>query len=621
MRAVLFFSLIFFSLSRDSVAQNAAQIRRLPPSLERELKLRKGGKIRIIGFTDTLKAQSLIAQSIRDSSSEELDSLSVKDSAIIVIDSSVSSTDKEWLDSMLAELPEYRMTPEGIRFHYPADILVETSRKTVPPDTTLASRMDPVSKEDLPLYDALPMPRPLQRTSFPKTSAELGVGVPYLPRIDINSRIVSNEKTSLYLNGKYRLTGSAEPAIKQFWQIGAQGNFAFPNASPSGAEQIPQLNIDAATGANKRRVISQIDSTSHSLSQTNFDADFVIGTPSQLKMRTHAFVSLLNDDIGSGNSENQAGVNIFLQKDITNSSFRLQFDAQYQGASSISNVRSSSPNYFETKILLQQKENDPIRWSAGVSYLGGSDAGGSTSKFFPVATIRTRLSHSIEIGASFEPKPFLFGLRELLGENLFYSPAIVEISLSKDSLFRTDARRVVSEPIHLRAFINYFLSLDNELLGEFRFIKRNNEPVFNEHTDIQGHTIFDVIPMNTQRIELEAGGRIVLFVKDKLRASVLFRSPSNRENAQALQFVPTTQIQAVYQFGNISEKLIPQIEFINLSRVNHSFSFINIDAKYIFTPQFQLKFRAENILGSAGDFWTGYDEYPRSAWISAQYSF
>ena len=27
------------------------------------------------------------------------------------------------------------------------------------------------------------------------------------------------------------------------------------------------------------------------------------------------------------------------------------------------------------------------------------------------------------------------------------------------------------------------------------------------------------------------------------------------------------------------------------------------------------------ILGNAGDYWTGYNEYPRSAWVSAQYSF
>src|SRR5205823_4857555 len=126
--------LIFFGFCANLFSQT--QPRRLPPSLERELKLKHSGKVRIIGFTDTLKAQNLIAQSLRDTSGEELDSLSVKDTAIITIDSSVSLTDKEWLDSMLAQLPEYEKTPDGIRFHYPADILIETNRKIVPPDTT-----------------------------------------------------------------------------------------------------------------------------------------------------------------------------------------------------------------------------------------------------------------------------------------------------------------------------------------------------------------------------------------------------------------------------------------------------------------------------------------------------
>jgi hypothetical protein len=171
-------------------------------------------------------------------------------------------------------------------------------------------------------------------------------------------------------------------------------------------------------------------------------------------------------------------------------------------------------------------------------------------------------------------------------------------------------------------FANYFLSVDDQVHAEFRFIERNQEPVFDTRVDTKGHTVFIADSWNTRRIELEAGGSVKLFTKDKLRASVLFCSATSKDGTQlTLTFEPTGQVQAVYQFGNISEKFIPQIEFINLSRINSSFSFINIDAKYIFSPQFQLKFRAENLLGSAGDFWTGYNEYPRSVWVSAQYSF
>src|SRR5207302_2130159 len=130
------------------------------------------------------------------------DSLNTRDTAIIVIDSSVSLTDKEWLDSMLAQLPEYEKTPEGVRFHYPADILIETNRKVVPPDTTLPSRMDPVTKEDLPIYGEMPMPRPFRQIPLPRTSIELGAGSPYIPRAEIQSMVLSNEKTAIELHGK-----------------------------------------------------------------------------------------------------------------------------------------------------------------------------------------------------------------------------------------------------------------------------------------------------------------------------------------------------------------------------------------------------------------------------------
>jgi hypothetical protein len=242
---------VFFVLC--STVYSQTQIRRLPPSLERELKLRHGGKVRIIGFTDSVKAEKLIAQSIRDTSGEELDSLNVHDTAIIVIDSSVSLTDKEWLDSMLVELPEYEKTPEGIRFHYPADILVETNRSVVPRDTTLPSHMDPVTKEDLPLYGPMPMPRPFSHVARPNTSIELGAGFPYIPRAEVRSLVFGNQKTAIEAHGKFFTTSLDEPAIKQYWNIGASANFTFPDSLPLG-ERVPELEVSANTGANKRQI-------------------------------------------------------------------------------------------------------------------------------------------------------------------------------------------------------------------------------------------------------------------------------------------------------------------------------------------------------------------------------
>ncbi|MDP4229945.1 MAG: hypothetical protein Q8916_06020 [Bacteroidota bacterium] len=620
MRTVVFFCLVFFSLSNDSFAQLSPQIRRLPPSLERELKQRKGGRIRVIGFVDTLKAQNLIAQSIRDSSVAELDSTSVRDSAIIVIDSSVSMTDKEWLDSMLSELPEYRMTPAGVRFQYPAEILVETSRSVVPADTTLVSKMDPVTKEDLPLYDALPMPRPLERRTMPGTSIELAAGTPYLPIASARSLVISNEHSALELSGLFKITSSPVPAVKQFWQFGAGGNFTFPSAAPENAAQIPELDVNARTGGNTRLLVSQFDSTEHTLAKTDLDASFILGSPAQLKLRSRLALSMLHDEIKSGNSEDLGSIDIALSKDIPNSSYRIQFRTGYEAASSIASL-TYDPHMISGELSLQQKENAPVRWLAGLGYIGGSDASQSITSFYPVINIRARLSPEIEAGAGFEPAPHLVALRDLLAENLFYSPIIALVANPNDSPLPSDKRSIVTEPIHLRAFLNYFISIDNELHGELRFIERKNEPVFHQFFDVAKHPIFDVEPENTRRIEFEAGASVRIFSKDQLRASVLFRSSSNLNNGTNLPYEPTSQLQAIYQIHTLSQKFIPQIELIHLARISKSLTFINLEARYDLSETFRLKCRAENIFNADGDFWNGYNEYPAGIWLSAQYSF
>ena len=589
--------LIFFFVTLSSVAftQTSPQIRRLPPSLERELKLRKGGKIRIVGFTDTLKAQSLIAQSIRDSSSEELDSLSVKDSAIIVIDSSVSLTDKEWLDSMLAELPEYRKTPEGIRFHYPADILVETSRKTVPPDTTLASRMDPVSKEDLPLYDALPMPRPLHRTAFPKTSVEFGVGVPSLPRAELQSLVLSNNVSAVEIDGKYFSTTAEAPAIKQYWKIGASGSFAFADTSILKGERVPQLDVSVSTGANTRLV----ESERASLSLMNLNARFTIGSLEKLKLESHEFYSLLNESFHSGRQEELVGITIGLTGEKI---FPFELPTEYAiRIEYITNVAG----LLEPKVLFNLFSSDLLQLKVGAEF--PIPTHGDQLPISPIIDIRKHLSNVLEIGASFEPENKLITKHDLTSQNLFYA-----------ATYPTGG--ITTEPIHLNLFANCFLSLNNEFHAQLRYIERNTEPIFFSGKDSNGNIFFTTKPLNTRSIEFEVGGSILAFGKDKLRGSMLFRSASDRGSNITLPYIPTAQIQASYQFG-IWEKFIPQIEVMNLERPGHSFTFLNLDAKYIFSSQFQLKFRTENLLGNAGDFWTGYNEYPRSAWVSAQYSF
>ncbi len=594
MRPVLIIFILFLSFACPALAQVSQQIRRLPPSLERELKLKHGGKIRIVGFVDTLKAQNIIAQSIRDSASEELDSLTVKDSAIIMIDSSVSLTDKEWLDSMLAQLPEYKMTPEGIRFYYPADILIETNRKVVPPDTTLASKMDPVTKEDLPLYSELPMPKPFQKIELSRTALELGAGFPYLPRVGVRSLVLSNEKSALEINGKFKSTTAVEPAIKQYWQIAANGSFAFPDATMPVSEQTPQLDVGASTGVNTR----VIEGERTSLSLTNVKAGFIIGSLEKLRLESHVFYSRLNESLQYRSEEELTGATLSLSsKKIlsialpVNFVIRLEYITNHMGL-------------LESKIIFKFPKEGLFELKIGSLYVNSTQS--NDLHISPIIEIRKHLSNALEIGASFEPENTLITTHELTKQNLFFTGFA--------------QNRITSEPIHINLFANYFLRHDNELHFQARYINRNNEPVFILKRDTITNTSFAVNFLNTRHLEFEVGGSTNPFDKDKFIASLLFRSVSDRDSNRSLPYIPTVHLQASYQFG-YWKKFIPQIEVVHLERPDHTFTFLNLDAKYIFSPGFQLKFRAENIFGSAGDFWTGYNEYPRAVWLSGQYNF
>jgi len=94
----------------------------------RELRLRKGIAPRVVSFADTIKAKSILSRSFRDSVGRELDSAKVSDSVLVMIDSAVSLSQKELLDSMLAELPGFQKTPNGRYFCYPSPVLVEKKR-------------------------------------------------------------------------------------------------------------------------------------------------------------------------------------------------------------------------------------------------------------------------------------------------------------------------------------------------------------------------------------------------------------------------------------------------------------------------------------------------------------
>ncbi|MEI8134889.1 MAG: hypothetical protein WCH46_07390 [bacterium] len=626
MRAVLFILFFTLVLTGESYSQSfAPQGRRLPPSLERELKLKHGGKVRIVGFTDTLKAQSIIASSIRDSASIELDSLTAKDSAIVTIDSAVSLTDKEWLDSMLAQLPEYKNTPQGIRFHYPADILVETNRKVVPPDSTIASRMDPVTKEDLPLYGDMAMPKPLPDKSLPRTRIEAALGSPYIPILSVNSLVLTNETTALVCDGFFKTTQADEVATKQYWHLGAHVSFLFPPSPLELTQRVPQLELSALTGATKR--VLGDSNTTHSLSESELSTRFTIGQQSQLKLISQGSVGFLHDESTVGISETEAKLKLLLAKDIPNSSFttslslRAEYasqptiDSQLSGTKifpNLNNTWTHSVNLGEAQLVLEQKEAAPIRWLAGVSFTSGSDASGNNAAISPLAKIIFHPSNKSEFGVSFWPQTEVSDFANMFAHALFYFPII------PSSTHSADTRRIITEPIHLTIFGNYFLSLLNEAHAEIRYVERNNEPVF-ERDSPSG--IFYARPMNTKHLEIEANISAEVFGKDRVRASGTISSSAEKTSGKILPYERTLELHANYEFRRFSDAFVPSIAFVDFARPGHTFTFLNAELEYLFLPAFKAFFRAENIFNAQNDFWSGYSEYPQAFRVGVSYNF
>ncbi|HET6510816.1 MAG TPA: hypothetical protein VFH43_01390, partial [Candidatus Kapabacteria bacterium] len=106
--------------------------RPLPPSMQSEMRqLRAKQGSRAIIFRDTVRASQLARAAFNDTTSEFDTSAVYVDSALSVIDSGVSLTHKEWLDSLLVEIPEMSRFSDRIDFNYPQSIQTEPLKKDV----------------------------------------------------------------------------------------------------------------------------------------------------------------------------------------------------------------------------------------------------------------------------------------------------------------------------------------------------------------------------------------------------------------------------------------------------------------------------------------------------------
>src|ERR1044071_1036031 len=115
----------------------------LPPSILSEL--RRGERNRTLVFHDTVKASDIERQHAADTSATG----TYADSAITLMDTAVSLSHKEWLDSELVEIPELHRVGARVHYEYPPSIMTESEMSKVAFDSTILLRMNPVSREQL----------------------------------------------------------------------------------------------------------------------------------------------------------------------------------------------------------------------------------------------------------------------------------------------------------------------------------------------------------------------------------------------------------------------------------------------------------------------------------------
>ncbi len=602
--------LALFSATNKLIAQPSGQLR-LPPSLERELKLRGKGAPRVIRFSDTVKADKLISQSIRDTSGEELDSTMVHDSAIVVIDSAVSLSHKEWLDSMLAELPETERTPEGLRFHYPDEMMVNTTRKQVPFDESLPMKMDPVSKEDLPLFGSLPMQRPITPKEPSRFSFTAGGGTPYLPQLSAKALLLNESQSTIEASGTFIERLSDVSAIKEKWDITLDGLFLF--APPVISDPKPYISGRLSAALLSRDIIDTTASA-YSLFRTKLGLNLKLGTLQALKLTGSARLNYLNDNVSTSISERSGGISLLLEKQATDSANRFSLGVQYDGASTTTDKLAGDSPLGAATIAATISSNSlqSFYWKAGLSGILASNAGGSKFYFFPAISLHQRLSQDWAIFASVAQSASVRSFDELFNINPFYTPLLTASS---------DSRRVAIDKYMVSVGSEYFLTAVDRIHLAIQYGARKNDVSFIASAPVLPIVRYIADTFNTKVISATLDGALLFFTNDRLTFSLSYTSTRSTSDNTQLPYAPIAISEASYSFGSLSDSFFPAIGIKQLSRNNKSLFFVNAAATYKLNPIWSLQGTINNILGSDGAYWDTYNEYPRMIAVSVSGSF
>ncbi len=599
-------------ISTTVKAQPPSTSRKLPPSLERELRLRGANATRVIRFSDTVKADKLISASLRDSSGRELDSTMVRDSAIITIDSVVSLSHKEWLDSVLAELPETERTPEGLRFHYPYEMMLGTSRRQVAFDSSLPLKMDPVSKEDLPLFDALPMQQPIIRSSSHRFYASLMLGVPTVPDIAIKALLINSRNTTIELGGSFAERNSDLTALQEQWNITAHGIFTIPFSQEHNDETIPMIDAEISSSSLSRLIHKKSGNTIASLSRNNIETTASLGSLDAIKLTAAADLRYCSDNIGSGLTERSGAISSVFEHQQSDSSNRIHFLLAYNGASTTTDklLRNGALGALTTELTLASSTRQAFHWEAGFTFINAADAIASTSYLFPMVKIQQRFSSDFNGFVSLTSSATTQTFDRIYTVNPFYAPLQSNSGLTNDSLLSQDGRRVSIDRFRINLGTEYLLSSEDRLQFVISYYIRHDALSFSALKD-SGIIKYYPKAVDSRIFSFDLSAGFVLLKNDRFTIAAHFSSTLATQNDKQLPYEPTFTSDISYYFRSITPKFFPSVSCKFISRQEKSLLFINLKAEYLLDTNWKLQIIANNLFDTDGAFWDTYTEYPR----------
>ena len=590
---------------------------KLPPSILAELRRSERGRAFI--YHDTLRANDIAREHLNDSVERQY-----SDSAHAIVDTAVSLSHKEWLDSELVEIPELSRFGNKVHFEYPSSIMTETDLTAVPFDSTLLSGMNPVTRENLPYFDQSPIPMPLPPPSPMEAFVQVGGGNVYQPMASAWFERALNDRTSINATVDYRnLSGTP---IHSFFS-GAANVVADLGADPA-EDKYSSSDLTVGLSFIRKSLLSAWESNfepimfDQTISLFNAEASFAADASSRLHLEASVEEHEWAEEHGTDKvSESSQNISLSLRDDPENTEVRVIGTGSYSVASNASGSTSTGNAAF-VNLLIGQPMSDGIEWYLGATLLEGDNFGISLSELRPLVRFRLALNSNWSIGVHSDPQIGLTTYRSLTETNPF--AAMYHLHFPDADY---DPRGPVMDQINACAFVNYYFSPDNNVEIEGRFITRTHEPVFVAELSTDSvHNEFFVDSHNDLRhIEVSASGNFTPFARDALSASISLMkvdilTTSNIGGEQP--FEPTMKADIAYHVNSISSVFFPSVEYRYIARgPDFSTNLLNAEVRIALGQQLSLLLRAENIAGSPSDFWTSYPEYPRSFWASVRYSF